>query len=454
MSRRERFFTLVTAFGLGLLLLLAASMLRADVPSPNQQSYCGGNCQAVCINGCDTGKHYEWREARCHNNSYSDSLGSYCDDGYVCGTGPCGRRGERACNTAGTGCSSCRSGYQYSWERAHCIVKKATPSTNANWMRNLSAYVGNRPLNQIVIPGTHDTGTYMMTGLSRTQARNITEQLNDGIRYLDLRIGILDGTGQVIHHDIDYVGPKVDDVLRDVGTWLASHAGEIVILKMSHFDHATTWKDYTSSDWTDLHNMIQSRLGSYLIDHGSLTARSTYNQITGNGTLARAIIVFKDAAGGNTPSKPWEGATGEHTTGTTDRYWYNRFTGSWADTTSRSTMYSSLNSSVSSWQSYYSSSNNIFVLQLEATPFSSRGWIPMWLAWDTNPVTMRWIKDVWSTQKLNVVQADYYQDSCLVALAQYRNSGNAAYMTSSNCYTSTWPAAASGSTWDARIWPY
>jgi len=90
-------------------------------------------------------------------------------------------------------------------------VINAEKNIDAKWMNyiNNSTYI-----NQIVIPGTHDSGTYNVGTLSvinnkyakylnplglvtaqlsefaQTQSMNIIEQLNNGIRYLDVRLGL------------------------------------------------------------------------------------------------------------------------------------------------------------------------------------------------------------------------------------------------------------------------
>jgi hypothetical protein len=98
--------------------LLSTSAALASPPSPDADPSCGGNCQTICINGCDTNYSYVWQEARCGGPhptwadaslaaaTFLDTKGQpYCSDGYNCDYGPCGRVGERACNTFQ--CASC-----------------------------------------------------------------------------------------------------------------------------------------------------------------------------------------------------------------------------------------------------------------------------------------------------------------------------------------------------------
>ncbi len=91
--------------------------------------------------------------------------------------------------------------------------------SNADWMSSTFADHPNVALGQILIPGTHDSGTAaidvsppcehsfntgesklsqlggvvspcMVTGMARTQTQSLGEQLENGIRYLDLRVGV------------------------------------------------------------------------------------------------------------------------------------------------------------------------------------------------------------------------------------------------------------------------
>lgn len=51
----------------------------------------------------------------------------------------------------------------------------------------------NKRLSEMTIPGTHDSGTYTLgdgpvDSAAKCQTQSIAEQLNNGIRYLDIRL--------------------------------------------------------------------------------------------------------------------------------------------------------------------------------------------------------------------------------------------------------------------------
>lgn len=79
---------------------------------------------------------------------------------------------------------------------ARAQLPLATPAPQnvdmANWMRDLDATIGNRPLKLIVIPGTHDAAMHkgMKDGdLAKNQDLDLVGQLEHGVRYIELRLG-------------------------------------------------------------------------------------------------------------------------------------------------------------------------------------------------------------------------------------------------------------------------
>ena len=63
----------------------------------------------------------------------------------------------------------------------------ANYTVNDRWMANLAGSIGQRPLNQIVIPGAHDAGTYTMSADHWAQELEVYDQLRHGVRWLDVR---------------------------------------------------------------------------------------------------------------------------------------------------------------------------------------------------------------------------------------------------------------------------
>jgi len=126
---------------------------------------------------------------------------------------------------------------------------------DSNWMSHIS---GDLKLNQINIPGTHDSGMYSVKELYRsfaqTQDKNIIQQLEMGVRYFDLRLAwsnndiiISHGTGglfNVKRVDAKHVNGKdltLDIVLRTCRDYLSTNKKETIIAHLKIED--STYKD-------------------------------------------------------------------------------------------------------------------------------------------------------------------------------------------------------------------
>ncbi|XP_049624525.1 PI-PLC X domain-containing protein 1 [Suncus etruscus] len=141
---------------------------------------------------------------------------------------------------------------------------------NADWMSALCPGLWDVPLHHLSIPGSHDTMTYCLnkkSPISRneswllqllgkvlpcvtrpvvlkwsiTQALNVTEQLDAGVRYLDLRVAhMLEGSEKNLHFvHMVYTTVLVEDTLTEISEWLESHPREVVILACRNFEGMT-----------------------------------------------------------------------------------------------------------------------------------------------------------------------------------------------------------------------
>ncbi|CAL7933202.1 unnamed protein product [Xylocopa violacea] len=69
---------------------------------------------------------------------------------------------------------------------------------------------------------------------SITQNKSIKDQLNGGIRYLDLRVATK-STDNHIYFLHGLYGSKIYQSLKEIAEWLVSHTNEIIILDFQHF---------------------------------------------------------------------------------------------------------------------------------------------------------------------------------------------------------------------------
>ncbi|XP_029411986.1 PI-PLC X domain-containing protein 1 isoform X2 [Nannospalax galili] len=141
---------------------------------------------------------------------------------------------------------------------------------NSDWMSQLCPQLWDLPLHHLSIPGSHDTMTYCLSRKSPishsqsrvlhvlgkvlpcvtrpivmkwsvTQALDVREQLDAGVRYLDLRIAhMLEGSEHNLHFvHMVYTSALVEDTLTEISEWLERHPREVVILACRNFEGMT-----------------------------------------------------------------------------------------------------------------------------------------------------------------------------------------------------------------------
>ncbi len=100
----------------------------------------------------------------------------------------------------------------------------------ANWMSYLPDAVS---LGSLSIPGTHDSGARHepVSGTAKTQSLSIPEQLQAGVRFLDIRCRHYQDAF-VIHHGSVYQHLNFDDVLNACRQFLQQHPDETIIMSV------------------------------------------------------------------------------------------------------------------------------------------------------------------------------------------------------------------------------
>ena len=207
----------------------------------------------------------------------------------------------------------------------------ATPAqakaASATWMADMMQKIGDVPLCQVALPGTHDSGTYPMTtdsaldpynegararvvdsvdrvaqqrgisakplllGWSQAQDLSIRDQLHAGIRYLDLRVSLVDST-YVLGHVL--VCGTLDDALQQVLMFTQRHPGELIILDVNHL-----YGMDTTESQVDLINFIAGILDGRLVQGPpTLGPNNTVNDMLHHDPFdkARVILLFASSA--------------------------------------------------------------------------------------------------------------------------------------------------------------
>ncbi len=103
--------------------------------------------------------------------------------------------------------------------------------SNASWMDYI---VDDALVSDVVMPGSHDAGSYNMSYLGRTQGYPIETQLDMGVRYFDLRVNKTDKGYFLFHGPFD--GENFVTVLEEITAFITTYTTETLILDFQHFN--------------------------------------------------------------------------------------------------------------------------------------------------------------------------------------------------------------------------
>lgn len=157
------------------------------------------------------------------------------------------------------------------------FINKVISWSGVDWMSHLD---GNLRLNQINIPGTHDSGTYAIdpklslnaitqatevieTSMSKTQYLNIKKQLKIGVRYFDIRVAWHHTANVNIVHGV--VNCLDDDgkplflkkVLEDISDFLDKNDSETVIIHLHN-------QEIFESNYSKMKKQINKYIQGYI----------------------------------------------------------------------------------------------------------------------------------------------------------------------------------------------
>lgn len=149
-------------------------------------------------------------------------------------------------------------------------------------------------LADLTIPGTHDTGALYepVAGTATCQTLGIRDQLNIGIRYLDIRLRQIDNA-LVVHHGAVYQRQNFDDVLRQVVSFLATNPSETVLMEVSS-EH-TPANNTESYEQTFMRYVNNGAYSAYWWRQGHVP---TMGEVRGRIVLLRRFAGSAGTAGG------------------------------------------------------------------------------------------------------------------------------------------------------------
>lgn len=98
-----------------------------------------------------------------------------------------------------------------------------------NWMARLD---DDALVSSLTLPGTHDSAAFTQQWpFVATQTLSIRQQLDAGIRYLDLRCGLRNDVAEMVHGP-SLLGLRLSEVLNTMYSWLDTHPQEGLIVQI------------------------------------------------------------------------------------------------------------------------------------------------------------------------------------------------------------------------------
>jgi hypothetical protein len=219
------------------------------------------------------------------------------------------------------------------------VAGSASAQNPQHWMEDLRYQIGNLPLNQLAIPGTHDSGTYSLDPnslpsidsplygienqinsklgligkdfvdplLSRVangfliykwadaQDPNdsFTAQLNAGIRYFDIRPCLDSANVARVCHSL--YGDSISDLVSQVRAFSLQNTSEIIILDFNHIQsHGFGYDDSVAMATEILNGLTSVTNADMIIPHQRGGASQTLTQILTASRTARVIVLYDD----------------------------------------------------------------------------------------------------------------------------------------------------------------
>ncbi|PPJ60031.1 hypothetical protein CBER1_02672 [Cercospora berteroae] len=113
--------------------------------------------------------------------------------------------------------------------RLYCSRTDRVRRVEDSWMSKLD---DEAPVASLSIPGTHDSAAYTQPWpFVATQNMDFAQQLDSGIRYFDLRCGLVHDVAEMVHGSY-LLRLKLDDVLRVLYEWLDGHLTEGLVVQI------------------------------------------------------------------------------------------------------------------------------------------------------------------------------------------------------------------------------
>lgn len=211
---------------------------------------------------------------------------------------------------------SFQNGIQAKAPKTHQFLPPSSIN-NSIWMQQLLPYISHLHLFNLTLPGTHDSGTYILTSAlspdptgnkvldalvklaerlgiplqdviipwAIAQSKSLHDQAEDGMRYFDIRAAY-NGTDWCSYH-FD-LGLSIHFHLSGLSSFLISHPNEIMVIEVSHLASP----NLTQQNLNDLRDMLINIFGSMLYPRTTDFAAKTIGDMI--ATNQRVIVTLSD----------------------------------------------------------------------------------------------------------------------------------------------------------------
>ena len=216
-------------------------------------------------------------------------------------------------------------------------VSRAKVDGSADWMADLD---DDLLLNQVTIPGTHNAGAAhaQLAFFSKCQSLDIRGQLDAGYRYLDIRLGLDEESGELIlKHGFTNCKPSalsnraltLSALIADCCAFLDAHPGEVILFCVKH-EHG----DFSIAEMqTLLDELIKGRPDRWFLSdslptvgeaRGRIVLLRRYGDDAGLGERAGVPFAWNDQGGADNPTEDVEAnIPGDLLLWVQDRYEYD-----------------------------------------------------------------------------------------------------------------------------------
>jgi hypothetical protein len=189
-------------------------------------------------------------------------------------------------------------------------------AVTSNWMKNMNDELKAKPLTDIILPGTHDSGSSIhdihlevMPAFAKTwkekllnfivqipivsnivknwtvtQDQNIEQQLQNGVRMFDFRLAKdSNGTLRLGH---TFLLNTLEDYCKKIATFTDAHKGEVLMINIKpDSPYSGVLSD---EDKKKAYEIISNTLGEKILPNTKEIG--TINQLTENGTQSKIIL--------------------------------------------------------------------------------------------------------------------------------------------------------------------